>query len=341
VRSIAVALAVLALGGGGASALDYEPFTGDIYVVSSTGGPRRALTSAPEQEYQPALSPNGRRIAYIRGDGDAAQVWLMNADGSGERQLTRSDGEKARPLWSPNGRRLVFMVWNRSLCEPLVLWCPFTDIWSVNADGSNERKLFGRALQPAWSPDGRRLLFQEFRIYAPHVTGAALDVARADGSHVRRLSGALAEEAQRSPPAWAPGGKQIVFGTTTSRLEHRATIVREDGRGLRRLGSARYPGWASNGKSMALERDSGVWVVPLEGGPARRIGPRADGFGGSCPTWSPGGKRIAFLTSAVLSVVRPDGRGRKALASAALCTLHLFPSPPAWSHDGRRIYFAG
>src|ERR671930_2603872 len=111
-RLVVVALLALTLGGG---AHAFDPFTGDIYVVAARGGPRHALTSAPEQEYQPALSPNGRRIAYIRDDGDDAQVWLMNADGSGQRQLTRSDGEKARPLWSPNGRWLMFMVWNRSL----------------------------------------------------------------------------------------------------------------------------------------------------------------------------------------------------------------------------------
>jgi Tol biopolymer transport system component len=339
-RLAAVALLALSLGGG-AGAIDFQPFTGDIYVVSALGGPRHALTSAPEQEYQPVVSPNGRRIAYIRGDGSDAQIWLMNADGSGQRQLTTSVGEKARPLWSPDGRRLVFMVWNRSLCEPeAVLWCPYTDVWSVNADGSNERKLFDRALQPAWSPDGRRLLFQEFRIYAPHVTGRALEVARADGSHVRRLSGALAEEAQRAPPAWAPDGKRIVFGTTTPSLEHRATIAREDGTQRRRLGSGRYPAWAPDGKSLALERDSGVWVVPLGRGRARRVGARA-GFGGSCPTWSPGGKKVAVLTNGILSLARPDGRGRKALAYATLCTLHLFPSPPAWSRDGRRLYFAG
>jgi Tol biopolymer transport system component len=83
-----------------------------------------------------------------------------------------------------------------------------------------------------------------------------------------------------------------------------------------------------------------VWVVPLGVGRPRRLGPTA-GFGGSCPTWSPGGKRIAMLTNGILSVVRRDGRGRKQLVSATLCTLHLFPSPPAWSRDGRRIYFAG
>ena len=339
-RLAAVALLALSLGGG-AGAVDFQPFTGDIYVVSSAGGSRHALTRAPEQEYQPALSPEGRRIAYIRGDGEDAQVWLMNADGSGQHQLTRSSGEKARPLWSPGGRRLVFMVWNRSLCEPEpVLWCPYTDVWSVNADGSNERKLFDRALQPAWSPDGRRLLFQEFRIYAPHVTGSALKVARADGSRVRQVSGAPAEEAQRAPPGWAPGGKRIVFGTTTPSLEHRATIAREDGTQRRRLGAGRYPAWAPDGKSIALERDSGVWVVPLGRGRVRRVGARA-GFGGSCPTWSRGGQRIALLTNGILSVVGRDGRGQRQLASAPLCTLHLFPSPPAWSRDGKRIYFAG
>jgi Tol biopolymer transport system component len=338
-RLAAVALFALTLGG--ASAAPYQPFTGDIYVISSTGGARHALTDAPEQEYQPALSPDGRRIAYIRGDEPEGQIWLMNADGSGQRQLTVSPGQKARPLWSPDGRRLVFTVWNRSLCDPLVLWCPFTDVWMVNADGSGERKLFAEAMQPAWSPDGRRLIFQEFELYAPHATGAALDVARADGSNVRTLFRGLAEEAQRSPPAWSPGGKRIAFDATTRSLGHRVLIVNGDGTHRLRLTGGFYPSWAPGGRRIALQRGTGVWVLPVRtGGRARRIG-RPAGFGGSCPTWSPSGKRIAVLTDAMLTVVRPDGRGRKALASAGLCTLHLFPSPPVWARDGRRIYFAG
>jgi Tol biopolymer transport system component len=336
-RLVAVALLALTLGG---SAAAYDAYTGDIYVVSVAGGGRHALTDAPEQEYFPALSPNGRRIAYVRDAEPDPQLWLMNADGSGQHRLTASPGEKLRPVWAPDGRRLAFMVWNRSLCEPeIVLWCPHTDIWTVNADGSGERRLLDRAMQPAWSPDGRRLLFQDFEAYTPS-TARALQVARTDGSGARVIFRGAMEQAFRSPPAWSPDGTHIAFGTTTPSLDHRVLVVNADGSGRRRLGAGLYAAWAPGGRSIALEQDTGVFVRPLARGRARRVGERA-GFGGACPTWSRDGKRLALLTNAKLSIVRADGRGRKQLAGAALCLLNMFPSPPAWSRDGKRIYFAG
>lgn len=336
-RLAAVALLALTLGGGAAA---YDPYTGDIYVVSVKGGARHALTTAPEQEYMPALSPNGRLIAYVRDAEPDPQVWLMNADGSRQRQLTRSSGEKLRPIWSPDGKRLTFMVWNRSRCEPeLYLWCPYTDVWTIGANGTGERKLLNEAMQPAWSRDGRRLLFQDFEPYTP-ATARVLKVARADGSAARTIFRGAMEQAFRSPPAWSPDGSRIAFGTTTPKLEHRVMVARVDGSARRRLAVGLYAAWAPGGKSLAIEQPTGVFVLPLAGGRARKVGLRA-GFGGSCPTWSPGGKRIALLTSATLTVVRPDGTGRKELASSALCLLNMFPSPPAWSRDGRRIYFAG
>ena len=336
-RLLTVALLALSLGG---SAAAYDPYTGDIYVVSVAGGGRHALTDAAEQEYFPALSASGRRIAYVRDAEPGPQLWLMNADGSGQHQLTTSPGEKLRPLWSPDGRRIVFMVWNRSLCEPeIVLWCPATDIWTINPDGSGERKLATRAMQPAWSRDGRRLLFQDFQAYTPS-TATALRVARSDGSGARTIFRGMMEQAFRSPPAWSPDGNKIAFGTTTPALGHRVQVVNADGSGRRLPVVGLYAAWAPAGKSIAVEQDTGVFVRPLGRGRARRVGGRA-GFGGSCPTWSRDGKRLALLLNAKLSVVRADGSGRKQLAGAALCLLNMFPSPPVWSRDGKRIYFAG
>lgn len=336
-RLLAVALLALTLGG---SAAGYDAFTGDIYVVAVAGGGRHALTDAPEQEYFPALTPDGRRIAYVRDAEPDPQLWLMNANGSGQHPLTTSPGEKLRPQWSPDGRRIAFMVWNRSLCEPeIVLWCPYTDIWTIRRDGSGERRLAQRAMQPAWSRDGKRLLFQDFEPYTPS-TARTLNVARSDGSGAHVIFRGAMEQAFRSPPAWSPDGKRIAFGTTTPVLDHRVQVVNADGSGRRRLAVGLYAAWSPGGKTFAVEQDTGVFVRPLARGRARRVGGRA-GFGGSCPTWSRNGKRLALLLNAKLSVVRADGTGRKQLAGAALCLLNMFPSPPVWSHDGKRIYFAG
>ena len=97
------ALLALTLGG---SAAAYDPYTGDIYVGSVAGGARHALTDASEQEYFPALSPNGRRIAYVRDAEPDPQVWLMNADGSEKRQLAGVKGANGIandccPAWRP------------------------------------------------------------------------------------------------------------------------------------------------------------------------------------------------------------------------------------------------
>jgi Tol biopolymer transport system component len=53
-----------------------------------------------------AVSPNGRRLAFVRGDA----IWLMSRDGSHQVQVTRPPGEIAdfEPAWSANGRTIFF-----------------------------------------------------------------------------------------------------------------------------------------------------------------------------------------------------------------------------------------
>ncbi len=225
----------------------------------------------------------------------------------------------------------------------------------MEVDGSGERKLFERALQPVWSPNGRRLLFRKFLGPAEMDMGVGdLEVAWADGSNERTLSPGPTYDATRSQPAWSPDGRWIAFEKTPwSDLKHRLFLIRADGSHLHRLTGGTYPAWSPNGKLIAFERrsTSGVWVIPSAGGKPRRISPS-----GSCPTWSPGGKRLALLTtvyrsqeppqppqrSTTLSIVRPDGRGRKKLAGAYPCVDEgSFPAPPSWSPDGRSIYYSG
>lgn len=266
----------------------------------------------------------------------------MNPDGSDQRPLGTASGE--RPLWSPDGHSLVYSAGNGSLCLPPAQRCAFTDVWTVNADGTGARRVLDRAVHPVWSPLGRRLAFRDFVVGEGGDVVDALKVAWADGSSVHTLSRAEAIDGVHSLPAWSPNGKWLAFNTfNTHESHHRLFVIRPDGSHRRQLNYGTYPTWSPNGKLIAFERDHGIWVIGLTEQRARRISAYGD-----CPTWFPRGKWIAFLANrqeveSKLVTVRPDGRGRRTLATAANCYAFGWaePSPPAWSRDGRSIYFVG
>jgi hypothetical protein len=75
---------------------------------------------------------------------------VMNADGSGQRRLTSGGDREFWPQWSADGRRLAYMVWDNSACTPESgSGCAVTDVWTVDADGSGQRKVLDSAFQSA------------------------------------------------------------------------------------------------------------------------------------------------------------------------------------------------
>ena len=55
---------------------------GDLYVIPSTGGDAKRLTSGPAWDCQPRFSPNGKQIAFISDRNGSDNLWLINVDGS-------------------------------------------------------------------------------------------------------------------------------------------------------------------------------------------------------------------------------------------------------------------
>ena len=93
---------------------DFEPIDSEIYRVELADDSLRALTDRRGPDHSPAVSPDGKHIAYLGFDDkklgyQATQLYVMDSDGQHARSLTAAlDRDAAAPRWTKNGEQLVF-----------------------------------------------------------------------------------------------------------------------------------------------------------------------------------------------------------------------------------------
>jgi CubicO group peptidase (beta-lactamase class C family) len=175
--------------------LDGRDLNAEIYTAKPDGTDLLRLTRDLAFDNLPAWSPDGRRIAFNRGDSASSDLYLVDADGSGLSQLTDFDGFECAPTWSADGR--IAFVWGhadpRSTCDGAPLWV-------MSADGSDPTMLVDRAVgYPSWAPDGRSIALE---LRDDPVRIGVLDVE----------TGVMAELRAGFAPKWSPNGSRIVFG---------------------------------------------------------------------------------------------------------------------------------
>lgn len=121
----------------------------DLYRVSLAGGAPMRLTRHPARDTAPAISPDGKLLAFVSDRTGAEDIWVMGADepfGEATR-VTFNDGDDTDPAWSPDGRRIA-----HTTVVSGERW-----VAVVDAEGG-ERQLIRRlATSPVWSRDGATL----------------------------------------------------------------------------------------------------------------------------------------------------------------------------------------
>jgi TolB protein len=258
-------------------------WNGDLYVVKADGTGQTRLTRHPAEEFDPAWSRDGTKIAFSRFTGRRYQIFLMNPDGSGAVQLTRGESGASDAAWSPDGTRIAFTRC-RGSC----------DVYVINADGTGERRLtHGEepgVQSPTWSPDGRRIAFVD-------IDGLfAMDAA---GGPWQRLTDGPADDAN---PAWSPVAPVIAFDGSRGLFHGDIYVVGANGgepaNVTESLALDSSPSWSSDGRRIAFMRRPNkrmrarLWVMNADGSGQRNLHAIGDEY--SRPSWSPDGTKLVY-----------------------------------------------
>lgn len=147
------------------------------------------LTSYPELEEHPSLSPDGSRVAFEwKGD-----IYVKEIDGEGLAQVTNHSAVETWPSWSPDGRMIAFVRGGEVFVTPSI--------------GGGERKVAESMGSTAWMPDGSALLVTS---KAPAGTRSVFHVSLVTGEK-RRLTYPHDRSVGDVAMAVSPDGQMLAF----------------------------------------------------------------------------------------------------------------------------------
>jgi hypothetical protein len=224
-----------------------------------------------------------------------ADLYAIDPDGSHRAQLTQMSGAEEDPDWSPDHKLIAFhhMQGGRA-----------PEIWVMDASGGNQRLISPNGRNPAWSPDGSKLVFESTRD-----GNRELYVMDANGGNVVRLTKNAAEDFD---PCWSPDGKRTAFASSRDGNYEIYTMNAADGSDARRLtthlAADFNPAWSPDGKTIAFHSNRRTDSNELLG-PYQLYVTGADGSGTPTklsttggedenPAWSPGGTALVFQSNA-------------------------------------------
>ena len=267
--------------------------SGDLFRMTVDGAEIVQLTVTKARESSPAVSPDGRLIAYARA---ADELWLMNSDGSEQRRLLARRpssvlyASTGSPSWSPGGRLIYVERWSQpsNICG---------SIFRIGVNGRGLKRITGKGAfvdtsesDPAVSPDGRRVAISASVNCDPGWAGrlAVIDTTGRPTSDLRK-KGRLPPGADIQP-SWSPDGRRIVFVSWDflESLRSALYVLNRDGSGLRRLTPAAYasdPAWSPDGEWIAFHNKGGLHLIRPDGSGLKRL-PHTKAVDAS-PAWLP------------------------------------------------------
>jgi eukaryotic-like serine/threonine-protein kinase len=312
-----------------------------LFAEPSGGGDRRQVTHPPQGtsgDVWPAVSPDGRELAFIRRvadyNSDVFVVDLRDGDRAGaERRITRDTWTKVSPVWTAGGKEIVYIAGELS---------SFFGLYRVRAAGGEPRRLEGigdYVTSLAISPKGHRLVygrqFVDFNLWRMPLTPGGISA----GAPAKFLSSTRYE----AEPTYSPDGKRIAFSSNRTGVRQ-IWVADADGSNPVALtnfanGVAGSPKWSPDGQSVVFDaRPEGladIYTINANGGTPKRLTdhPAED----HVPCYSADGRWIYFAStrSGQRQLYRIPANGGEAVPITKNGAYAPMASP-----DGRLIYYS-
>ncbi len=276
-----------------------------IWAAPVMSGRRRQITWPPAgfADSEPALSPDGKHLAFVRTHGlstSVSDIYRIDFRTAGPQSVpARITHVRARIhglTWTRDSREIIFSSVHTGAAS----------LWRVPASGGGLRPLEGAgpdAVRPAMSPEGGRLAYTT-RVLDTNIWRVATDT---DGRRITAFHEISARPITRSNrqdrfPQFSPDGRKLIFISERSGMDQ-------------------------------------IWVSDPDGGDAVQLTSFAGASPSYWPRWSPDGRQIAFVArpGENVDVYIVNAAGGDLHPFANLPGNELWPD---WSRDGKWIFYS-
>ncbi|MCJ7715687.1 MAG: hypothetical protein MUO54_04110, partial [Anaerolineales bacterium] len=237
----------------------YQPFLESSAGAGFTALPLTRITTGPQQDITPSISPDGSKIAFSSNRNGPWDIYILDLLAGETWQFTDTSAYDGNPTWSPDGQWLAYESYHLNNLEIIIQDINQTSgpIPLTNHPGAD--------YAPSWSGHGRRISFVSTRSGVQEIWYADLDSREEDKAvRVKNLPGQAVKH-----PTWSSDGRYLTWAVITQEGNH--SLVTWDsqypGKDPVLEGTGDWPIWSGSGEILfsIVERPFDTYLTGYPG----------------------------------------------------------------------------